>query len=273
MSPETEKKETPHISPSQLGMYARCGEQYRRRYICGDIIPPNMVQIRGRSVHKARKANLRQKKETRKDLPADQVVETARDAVDADFHGEVSLDVGQTIGSAKGEALDSAVRLAQCDYDYFQKDIQPTMVEERITVVIPGLGRDILGILDTADQHGVVRDLKTAGKSPSAGAADKSDQLTTYALLYKTAAGKLPDGVQLDTVVNLKIKPKAVASSSTRTDADLDVIVGRYHVTIKAIEAGTFVPCPSDFWMCSPKWCGYYETCPYVRRGQNRPVS
>ena len=43
--------EKPYLSPSQMGMYCRCGEQYRRRYIEKEIIPPGFALIKGGSVH------------------------------------------------------------------------------------------------------------------------------------------------------------------------------------------------------------------------------
>jgi hypothetical protein len=261
------------MSASQLGMYQRCGEQYRRRYVEGEIIPPNGRMIRGTGVHQARKANLSQKMETGADLPVEACEIAARDSVVGAFAGAVLLNPGEKASEAKAEAIDGAVRLAKCDREVFQVDIVPTAVESEITVAVSGLGRDIKGILDTADNKAIVRDLKTTSKTPSQSAADGSDQLTTYALLYRTKFGILPSKVQLDAVVDLAKGPKAVAVTSVRTADDLDMILRRYFAAIKGIDAGVFIPCPSDFWLCNPAWCGYYGTCPYVRRGESRPES
>lgn len=262
-----------HISATQLAMYLGCGAQYEFRYIQGLKIPPKGAQIRGTGVHQARAKNLAQKVESRIDLPVDEIVEVARDSVSNQFAvGEVGIEAGESPKAVRAETIDAAVRLTRCDALEFQAKMQPTAVEAEITVTVPGLGRDILGYLDTADDEKAVRDLKAMSKSPAAGAADNSDQLSTYALLYKTKFGELPSRVQLDAVVDLAKGPKAVAVVSVRTAEDLDMILRRYYAAIKAIDKGVFVPCPSDFWKCSPKWCGYYGVCQYARRGDSRPT-
>ena len=261
-----------HISASQLTMFNRCAMQWYFRYAEGKRIPPGVALIRGKSVHEAREMNLRQKVETGDDLPAEEVEAAARDAVVAQFTGQVQLDSGQSPRRAKADCIDGAVRLARCDYECFQRSMQPRYVERRVTIHIPGLGLDIVGVLDTSDAAEVVRDLKTRSKTPSPREADRSDQLTTYALMYRTIEGRLPKAVQLDAVVDLKAGPQAVPLPSTRTVEELDVLVRRYYAAIRAIEKGAFVPCPADSWVCQPKWCGYTDICPYYARGESRPV-
>lgn len=263
----------PHISATQLSMIERCGEQFRRRYIEGDKVPPGVNLIRGKSCHKARQLNLSQKIETHTDLALAEVVARARDEVHAAFTDEVQLDEGVSIKQARDETVDGAVSLSGCDYASFQTEMQPTAVEEKIVVTIPGLGRDIMGYLDCADIEELVRDAKFVAKTPNKNAADVSSQLTTYSLLYATKVGHLPAGVQIDAVVALKRGPKAVPFLSTRDEADHDVLLARYYAAIKCIDAGIFRPAPADHWVCSPMYCGYYATCPYVRRGERRPTT
>ena len=57
-----------HISFSSLSMFLKCGEQFRRRYECNEIIPPSASLARGTCGHKSLEANFRQKIETREDL-------------------------------------------------------------------------------------------------------------------------------------------------------------------------------------------------------------
>jgi len=215
--------------------------------------------------------NLTQKMTTAKDLAVEECETIAHDAVVGAFAGAVSLEPGQSVSAVRAETIDGAVRLARCDALGFQREIVPTAVEAEINVVVPGLGRDLKGILDTADAAGAIRDLKAMSRTPPPTAADTSDQLTTYALLYRTKFGVLPSRVQIDAVVDLKT-PKAVPVVSTRTAEDLDMILRRYFAAVQGIDKGVFVPCPSDFWMCDPRYCGYYQTCEYVRRGDSRPT-
>jgi len=264
----------PYISCSQLSMMQKCGEQYYRRYIKGEKIPPGARLLLGKGVHRGRQVNLTQKIASGKDLPVEEVVQAARDHVHHEFaNNDVMLEEGDTLQSALDRSVDSAVKMTECDYFHFQRMLTPVDVETKVTVSVPGLSRNILGILDTSDSNTIVRDLKTSSRAMPADAADKSDQLTTYALLYKSLHGCLPAGVQLDAVVKTKTKIEPCVRASTRCEADLDMILYRYHTSLIAIDKGIFVPCPSDVWWCSSKWCGYYDTCRYVRRGDNRPAN
>ena len=60
----TDPKPKPHLSISQLEMLSKCGEQYRRRYIEEEIIPPAVAMLVGRSVDKSVDENLIHKIQT-----------------------------------------------------------------------------------------------------------------------------------------------------------------------------------------------------------------
>jgi hypothetical protein len=51
-----------------------------------------------------------------------------------------------------------------------------------------------------------------------------------------------------------------------RSDEDYRQLLMRVDAVTAAIEAGVFLPTTPDNWRCSPKFCGYYDTCPYGRR-------
>ena len=68
------------LSVSQLDMFARCGEQYRRRYIEGEIVPPGIAARIGTGVHKAAETNWREKMRTGRDMPLDAVQDCAAEA-------------------------------------------------------------------------------------------------------------------------------------------------------------------------------------------------
>jgi len=256
-----------HISPTQLGTYERCPVQWEFRYAKGLKYPPGIALIRGKSVHVARDKSLAHKLATEGELlPAEEIEAVARDEVVAGFSGEVAIDEDMTFEQAKGDTIDAAVRLSRLDYNEFHIPIMPLAVEEKITVEIPGLGRDILGILDLVDTDHDVRDCKTSAKTPNKDAADTSEQLSTYALLHRARWGELPRKVRLDGLVDLKSGPKAVSLESTRTMEEMDALLERYYAVIQAIDKGVFPPCSRGNWCCSDRWCGFYNICRYVRR-------
>jgi hypothetical protein len=118
----------------------------------------------------------------------------------------------------------------------------------------------------------VVRDTKTSGKSPAAGIADESDQLTEYALAIHVLEGRLPDRLVLDYLVSTKT-PKIVSVPTTRTEDDIEVFYNRLVATIYSIHTGVFVPTKATDWRCSQKWCGYFDICPYAKKPKTAMVS
>jgi hypothetical protein len=74
---ESKPQKKPHISPSQMDMFFRCGEQYRRRYVLGEIVPPGVALVKGSAVHKAAEVNYRQKVETHVDLALSDLTDAA----------------------------------------------------------------------------------------------------------------------------------------------------------------------------------------------------
>jgi hypothetical protein len=105
-------------------------------------------------------------------------------------------------------------------------------------------------------------DLKTSGKSKSQKEADVSIDLTMYASLVAYHIGKWPEKVSLEVLVNSKT-PKHQSLVSHRGPNDFFVLMHRVQVVWAQIKTGLFPPCAPDFWMCSPEWCGYFNSCKY----------
>ena len=262
--------EKKYISASQLGMFERCGEQYRRRYIEHEIIPPGVSQVKGSGVHGGAKHNFRQKKETHEDLPKKDIIEISV----AEFERVVSKQgvfltrEEESVGYNKviGQTKDSVVRLANLFSTEVASEYQPVYVEESHRLVIPDSPYDLLAVMDLADDLDRVTDLKTAGKSKTQKEVDTSEQLSMYALVFKAITKRLPTEVRLETLVDTKT-PKRQPLVSMRDQQDMEVLVTRVDTMIKSLAKGVFVPAQPNSWICDPRYCGYFNTCKYVRHG------
>jgi hypothetical protein len=62
-------------------------------------------------------------------------------------------------------------------------------------------------------------------------------------------------------------RDRALRYNTNQTPDDQARVVIRSQEAIAGIEAGFFPPASSGGWWCSPKMCGYWPTCPYVRGG------
>lgn len=256
---------------SAISMLQRCGVQYEFRYLKNIVRPPAVALIVGSGTHKSIDCNLENKRVNKKLLPLEKVKAIARDDVNARWEKEgVMLDEEEkSLGEAnvRGEAVDTAVTLAELHHTALAPDLIPLHVERKWVLEIGGYPFDLAGTLDVQEVRevgGAIRDTKTSAKSPPANAADTSDQLTCYALAVKTLDHYEPP-VHLDYLVKTKT-PKTVSLASKRTGEDYDVFLNRVAAAGNAIEKGVFIPAPQDDWCCSRRYCGWFDACPYARK-------
>ena len=173
-------------------------------------------------------------------------------------------EVVRGIKAVRGDAVDKAVRLSRLHAEEKAPGISPTHVERSWAIEVPGYPFDLVGQLDVQEGRERVRDTKTSGKSPNEDAAEKSIQLTAYAMAVQVIDGQAPEKVALDYLVDTKT-PKAVTLESTRGPEDYTAFIARVDSVARAMQTGTFVPVEPTHWCCAPKWCGYHATCRFVR--------
>jgi RecB family exonuclease len=263
----------PHISPSQLESFCRCPEAYRRRYLDGEIIPPGIAILKGTAFHGGAAVNMRQKIESHVDLPVADIVDAARAAFDQATHGEYQLSAEeQSRGAAivLGEAIDDTLDMVHVHARQQAPDYQPVLVEEKLRIVLPNAPRDLLGIIDLADDQDRVIDFKTAGRKKNQADADDSVQLTVYDAAFRVRFGRAPKEVRLDAVIQTKTKTERQVVASDRSGDDFNALANRINVVTAAIEAGSFPPATPGAWWCGPRWCGYHSTCPFVNSARSR---
>ena len=257
----------PHFSPSQIDTYTRCAEQYRRRYIMREKIPPGVALVKGSAVHKAAELNYRQKVTTGTDLPVPDLQEAAVAHV-GDMVGREGLllapdEATQGMAKVRGQIIDRATVLTGLFAQQVAPKVQPALVEQYVTIPLPNHTHDLVGYMDVVDTTDTVRDLKTSVRRKAQSDVDRSDQLTFYALAYQHLAKRPARGVTMDVLVD-KGRPEVQTLHAVRTPRDVAVFVNRLNAVIAGVKAGSFPPAPLGSWTCSPKFCGYWNTCPYV---------
>lgn len=261
-----DKPAKPHLSASQINTYNKCGELYRQVYIEGRRMPPRGAMIRGTAVHAGAELNFAQKVESHEDLPHSQVIDRAVDAVEqkVKHEGIDLLPEEKSAGKDKvvGDLKDSAVGLAQLLMTDIAPGIQPTGVEKKVRIELPGT-RDLLAILDIQTKD-TVEDFKTGARLKGRATWETDTQMKLYALTHRAVTGKDPKSVRVHELVASK-KPKAVTHDIQFGVQDYEPLVRRINATITGIEAGNFQPAFPGAWWCSPKWCSFFDKgCPYV---------
>jgi RecB family exonuclease len=172
--------------------------------------------------------------------------------------------------TVRGEAIDTAVSLSKLHHAELAPRIDPQHIERRFVLELKDFPMDLAGTIDIQEKTPVVRDTKTANKSPVAGAADNSDQLTMYGLAVRCLDGK-DVLLCMDHLVKNKV-PKAVTQMTTRTKEDYECLLRRVSAACRVIESGAFMPCSQDSWCCSKAFCGFFTECPYSRKKVQVPI-
>lgn len=258
----------PHLSPSQMAMFDKCPEQWRRVHLEGHRSPPGIAAIRGRGVHAGAEVNYRQKIESHADMPEGDVVGAAVAAYESDIvKGEFVLtndEVSRGSGRVIGEYKDATARLAGLYRQAVAPQYQPVMVEQKVMVPLNGADRDLLCVIDLADDKDRIADMKTAGRAKRQDEVEHSTQLTFQAAAFRVQTGRDPSDVRLNVLVDTK-KPYTQTLVSTRGEADYQVLLNRVNTMLAVIKAGAFPPAPVGAWWCAKKFCGFAAdgSCPY----------
>lgn len=239
-----------HLSPTQIGMWLRCGEQYRRRYVLGERLPPPGAIVQGTAVHAAAEVDLKHYLDKQEHLTEADVADIAASAFDS-----AAEDAEFQEGEEPGQLKDESVSLATTWRRELAPQVNPVAVEAEWSRDVGDI--KLVGRVDVEESE-KVWDWKTAGKRPSKGTAQSSFQFRAYA----AATGKKVSAGYL-------IKNKTPVTEVQEADFGPEVVPvvdETVRQVASAIRAGIFPP-RTDGWWCSPTMCGYFATCPF---GQGR---
>jgi CRISPR/Cas system-associated exonuclease Cas4 (RecB family) len=261
------------LHATALTLWSRCGEAFRRKYIENERTPVSVQSAVGTAVHRSSESDLKHKLETATLLPEEAVKDIARDTLVSNWDQvEPSPeDLEEGIDCSRDRSIDRAVTLASFHHSEVAPSICPTHVEREWVLDIDGLSLQLAGRIDWQEGTRVVGDTKTSTKSPAKDMADKSLQLSAYALAIKAHEKKLPDVLRLDYLVMTPKRgdTKLVQLTSWRTDEDLVPLLERVAQAERQIATGVFTPAPPDSWWCSAKFCPFFHSCRYALK----PVS
>lgn len=254
---------------SGLDRLQSCGEAFFRIYILGEKQDANVAMMVGTAVDKSVARNMETKIGTGKLLTIDQVESIARDSFEIEWKlRDVVLSREERLAGedkVKGEGIDKSVRLARLHHRELAPTINPTHVQRKWALSIPGFQFDLVGEIDIQEGAKRIRDTKAKGKSPAESEVHYSDQLTEYHLAVKVLDGVDVEEVTLDCVIDNKV-PVAKVYRSTRDADDHRVFLNRVERAAEIIEKGAYTPAQPTDWRCSAKWCGFFNTCKFAKR-------
>lgn len=252
------------ISQSYLNMASRCPEQFRRRYLNNEILPPAVAAVRGTAVHRGAQTNHHHIKDTGEPLPKSDIVDATATAYMAALREGVSMtsDEAQDKAGVLGKAKDEAVALAGLYADKVSPSIrEPRFVEQKIELDV-GLDVPLFGTIDLLHDRNRIVDLKTASKKKSEDFGVGNLQAAQYTMLARSVIDEQPSFEFKFLVANKT--PIEQTIQAVVQDTDELALLARARALLLMIHKGVFPPANPDDWYCSADWCGYHSTCPYV---------
>lgn len=257
------------VSFSQVSMFQRCPEQYRRRYINREVIPPAVAMVKGTAIHKAAEVNHKQKIVTGADIPRADIIDAAVGTMHTVVKNEgLFLDADERARGQRAvvdDAEKSVITMSSLYADSVAPTIQPAAVELEQVIQLNGDGDELSGRIDVVDSAEHVVELKTAKRKMNDDDIAAMTQPTFYSALYRVLNGRFPAGVRVTRLVDTKT-PAVQDVTTTRNDDDVAAMLPVVGATIAAVksESFTFAYGQAGAWWCSPRFCGYWSTCPAV---------
>ena len=261
------------IHQSMLNTAFKCGEQFRRRYIENEIIPPGIAAGRGTGLHNASKVNLRQKIVTKTDLPLNDLKDATRDGFVHAFNNGIYLpkeDVSQKT-KILNNGLEDALVCTEVYHSKVAPQIDPVSVEEPFKVDV-GLALPLAGTMDHESKP-KIDDLKTTAKKWRDGQINEEIQPVLYSMVHEYLTKIRPD-FTYHIMISRRGKEGNLTSSDYQSqsykaeDRHYLALIARINNFINMLKYGSFPPCNQNHWGCDPKWCGYWYTCEYVGNGK-----
>ena len=246
-------KRPDYISVSQVNTYQRCGIQYYFSYIEGIKTTPNDAMLRGTSVDTSANSHFSKKAINETGITEDNFVDMAvathdEKSDDTDFlentkdqSRDKTASASKTYHSVHGQILKPKV-----------SDTEPTQIE-----IFQDIGDNLTlkGYVDLVTADDVVVDTKVR-KADKGIDVETNLQLQTYATILGSSK------VGIASVTTAK-EPKATYYGGISNETTKKRAMQRIKSVSSAIDSNIFLPAAEGSWICSEKYCGYWNMCDF----------
>lgn len=249
-----------HLSYSSISSYLMCPRAWRYHYIDKIETPRSAALVFGSAFH-----------DTIESYLEDRSKRTLLDWWGVRWNAESlygEIDWGNdSIESLANQGTrilsDPEIAAAIDEIDPLVNDDGQPVIEQRVTLQVPGIPIPIIGYIDLITSDGVPCDFKTSSRSWTQEQAEGETQPLFY-LAAMNQCGLVPAGARSLTFrhfVFTKTKtPKLDVFETTRRLADLFWLFDMICEVWRGIEAEVFPPNPGT-WKCSPRFCEYWSLC------------
>lgn len=240
-----------HLSASAVSMYQRCPRQFEFRYVHGIKSPPSVALVEGLAHHDWLRVHNQGRVRSQERLRGDEAMDLF-----TDFWRAGKGEASDHSMAADRDVPARAQRLIDAYLRGPDQKLEPTSAEEKVQLVLGGV--PVLGFIDVMTEDAVL-DYKVVGKKKSKSDVENSLQMAIYA-----AAKPRAKRVGMMSFV----KPSAkIVTEEARVNKAMVSWAGEVVASVAgAVKASAFPCCAPDSWVCSERFCGYWDRC----RGKKR---
>lgn len=242
----------PEYHQSAINLFLKCPRQYMFRYLMGLRVPPKSALTLGIAFGNAADVNLKQKIESKTDLPVGDVL----DAFSTEFDAKsVGTDWD---GEDPGKQKDLGAKMTKVFHEKAAPNIKPLTVQEQFRLETDA-GYALGGTFDTVEENHILRDQKTSKAEYAADAVNNEIQPALYSFAYEAKHGVKPD-FAFDVVTKHK-EPRYQEVKGKVTEIQTQQLFEAINMMHSQIQRGEFQYAPPGAWWCSKSWCGYWDQC------------
>ena len=255
---------TVSLSASQLTMFQRCAEQWRRRHLEEELLPPTLPVHTGRAVREAVHLALRRRMETGLPMPPEDVADAAATAYARSLRGGVYMppDDLPSARAALAAGRDTVVALTALFCRELAPKLRPALAGHRVELDL-GLALPVAVTIDCLTVDGELHHLPTASRRWSTERLHGSAVVVlAREAVRRRERGLCPPGF-VDVLVGARTPVLQTLKAPCSPD-EIVVLTRKFRLMLTAVQAGIFPPAAPESWNCSPRWCGYFYSCPHV---------
>lgn len=242
----------PEYHQSAINTFLKCPRQYMFRYVMGLKIAPKTALTVGIAFDAAAGHNLKQKIESKTDLPVADVL----DAFSTDF--DKRAPGTDWDGDDPGAQKDMGARMTKVFHEKGAPKIKPLTVQESFRLETDA-GYALGGTFDVVEEGHILRDQKTSKGEYAADAVNFEIQPAVYSFAYQAKYGVQPE-FAYDVVTKHK-EPRYQEVKGKVTQTQTEQLFEAVNIMHSQIQRGEFQYAPSGQWFCSKSWCGYWHLC------------
>lgn len=247
-----------YISASQVSSFLACPLGYKKRYINWEKTAIHWVEymVYWTAVHAVLEKNYKQKIESRKDLPIEELIEYWHE-IFKELLNKENKKFSEDIIDWLTKAWEKSIKLYMREV---APEIQPIASEQKFKITSEKYWITILWYIDLITEDGYIIDFKTVWASKSRmytqNYVDNLMQLTMYSIAYRKMYKKTEKWVRIEALKRLKSWPKIACFNSTRSNRQIEQLGQLMKQMRKLIDLWLFYPNLNSCWECD-----YSATC------------